>query len=136
MVMSLSPVDDTINSVSNLVNNNINDNLRVNTSNTDRSPNNNNFEEGNTTNERAIALIQSSQVNGFKRKSSRRANTAERRATHNAVERHRRETLNGRFLVCPLSLHPSTLLLSFLIGPSRSPPKSLPDPQTFQVFHC
>jgi hypothetical protein len=33
-----------------------------------------------------------------KRKSSRRANTAERRATHNAVERQRRETLNGRFL--------------------------------------
>lgn len=35
---------------------------------------------------------------GSKRKSSRRANTAERRATHNAVERQRRETLNGRFL--------------------------------------
>lgn len=33
-----------------------------------------------------------------KRKASRRANTAERRATHNAVERARRETLNGRFL--------------------------------------
>jgi len=37
-------------------------------------------------------------VNGAKRKPSRRANTAERRATHNAVERQRRETLNGRFL--------------------------------------
>ena len=36
---------------------------------------------------------------GIKRKASRRANTAERRATHNAVERQRRETLNGRFLV-------------------------------------
>ena len=35
---------------------------------------------------------------GVKRKPSRRANTAERRATHNAVERQRRETLNGRFL--------------------------------------
>ena len=35
-----------------------------------------------------------------KRKPSRRANTAERRATHNAVERQRRETLNSRFLVC------------------------------------
>nr|WOZ30704.1 transcription factor bHLH3 [Flammulina velutipes]WOZ30705.1 transcription factor bHLH3 [Flammulina velutipes] len=35
---------------------------------------------------------------GQKRKPSRRANTAERRATHNAVERQRRETLNGRFL--------------------------------------
>jgi hypothetical protein len=33
-----------------------------------------------------------------KRKANRRANTAERRATHNAVERQRRETLNGRFL--------------------------------------
>lgn len=37
-----------------------------------------------------------------KRKPSRRANTAERRATHNAVERQRRETLNGRFLVSSL----------------------------------
>jgi hypothetical protein len=34
-----------------------------------------------------------------RRKPARRANTAERRATHNAVERQRRETLNGRFLV-------------------------------------
>lgn len=33
-----------------------------------------------------------------KRKATRRASTAERRATHNAVERARRETLNGRFL--------------------------------------
>lgn len=31
-------------------------------------------------------------------KTTRRINTAERRATHNAVERQRRETLNGRFL--------------------------------------
>lgn len=38
---------------------------------------------------------------GVKRtsKTTRRVNTAERRATHNAVERQRRETLNGRFLV-------------------------------------
>ncbi|KAJ4490592.1 hypothetical protein J3R30DRAFT_3729296 [Lentinula aciculospora] len=35
---------------------------------------------------------------GGKRKTNRRASTAERRATHNAVERARRETLNGRFL--------------------------------------
>ncbi|KAJ3800072.1 hypothetical protein GGU11DRAFT_438880 [Lentinula aff. detonsa] len=35
---------------------------------------------------------------GKKRKQNRRINTAERRATHNAVERQRRETLNGRFL--------------------------------------
>ncbi|KIY51755.1 hypothetical protein FISHEDRAFT_56432 [Fistulina hepatica ATCC 64428] len=33
-----------------------------------------------------------------KRRTARRANTAERRATHNAVERQRRETLNARFL--------------------------------------
>jgi hypothetical protein len=39
-----------------------------------------------------------SQIAPSKRKPSRRANTAERRATHNAVERQRRETLNGRFL--------------------------------------
>ncbi|KAJ6580594.1 hypothetical protein B0H10DRAFT_1834638, partial [Mycena sp. CBHHK59/15] len=34
-----------------------------------------------------------------KRHAARRANTTEHRATHNAVERMRRETLNGRFLV-------------------------------------
>jgi hypothetical protein len=39
-------------------------------------------------------------LGGAKRtsKTTRRVNTAERRATHNAVERQRRETLNGRFL--------------------------------------
>jgi len=41
---------------------------------------------------------QNSSSGVVKRKPSRRANTAERRATHNAVERQRRETLNGRFL--------------------------------------
>jgi len=42
----------------------------------------------------------SAPAGGVKRtsKPNRRANTAERRATHNAVERQRRETLNGRFL--------------------------------------
>ncbi|EJU05259.1 hypothetical protein DACRYDRAFT_92650 [Dacryopinax primogenitus] len=39
-----------------------------------------------------------SAIGPMRRKPSRRANTAERRATHNAVERQRRETLNGRFL--------------------------------------
>jgi hypothetical protein len=34
-------------------------------------------------------------------KSRKRVNTAEKRATHNAVERQRREALNGRFLVSP-----------------------------------
>ncbi|KAJ7899611.1 hypothetical protein B0H14DRAFT_2331739 [Mycena olivaceomarginata] len=40
---------------------------------------------------------------GAKRTSrtTRRINTAERRATHNAVERQRRKTLNERFLVSP-----------------------------------
>jgi len=39
-------------------------------------------------------------LGGVKRtaRNTRRVNTAERRATHNAVERARRETLNGRFL--------------------------------------
>ncbi|KAJ7463322.1 hypothetical protein FB451DRAFT_464725 [Mycena latifolia] len=39
-------------------------------------------------------------LGGAKRtsKTTRRVNTAERRATHNAVERQRRETLNSRFL--------------------------------------
>jgi hypothetical protein len=38
---------------------------------------------------------------GVKRtlKMKQRANTAERRASHNAVERQRREALNARFLV-------------------------------------
>ena len=50
-----------------------------------------------------------------KRKPSRRANTAERRATHNAVERQRRETLNGRFLV---SMHYNILVrIRILIAP-------------------
>ncbi|KAF8307449.1 hypothetical protein DL93DRAFT_2064828 [Clavulina sp. PMI_390] len=40
----------------------------------------------------------------IRRKPIRRANTAERRATHNAVERQRRETLNSRFLVSLRSL--------------------------------
>jgi hypothetical protein len=45
----------------------------------------------------ATATPGTSAITG-KRKTARRANTAERRATHNAVERARRETLNGRFL--------------------------------------
>lgn len=35
----------------------------------------------------------------LKPKSRKRVNTAEKRASHNAVERQRRETLNSRFLV-------------------------------------
>ncbi|KAF4615683.1 hypothetical protein D9613_012498 [Agrocybe pediades] len=52
-----------------------------------------------TAKEAATAGTASAGASGaVKRKPSRRANTAERRATHNAVERQRRETLNGRFL--------------------------------------
>ena len=58
-----------------------------------------------------------------KRKPSRRANTAERRATHNAVERARRETLNGRFLVRPPIL---------IVPQSRSPDLPLPLPRIWQ----
>jgi hypothetical protein len=49
-------------------------------------------------NDQATAQNQSAPPIGVKRKPNRRANTAERRATHNAVERQRRETLNGRFI--------------------------------------
>ncbi|KAJ7023996.1 hypothetical protein C8F04DRAFT_1303447 [Mycena alexandri] len=51
-----------------------------------------------------------------KRRPPRRANTAERRATHNAVERMRRETLNGRFLTLASLLPP----LAALRRPSKS----------------
>jgi len=54
--------------------------------------NTNNLAATGANNNNANANVQ------VKRKPSRRANTAERRATHNAVERQRRETLNGRFL--------------------------------------
>jgi hypothetical protein len=49
-----------------------------------------------------------------KRRAARRANTAERRATHNAVERMRRETLNGRFLVGVARLFLCGMLTVFL----------------------
>ncbi len=79
-----------------------------------------------------------------KRKPSRRANTAERRATHNAVERQRRETLNGRFLVRFSIRFASVARLfysSFSPGSCRSPSQPFTDPPPFQVgdcqfFHC
>jgi hypothetical protein len=70
-----------------------------------------------------------------KRKPSRRANTAERRATHNAVERQRRETLNGRFLASFISpfllLHSNNTphrisQLSFQTFPKSVVPLNLP----------
>lgn len=53
---------------------------------------------------------------GPKRRSRRAPNTAERRATHNAVERARRETLNGRFMDLAAAL-PS---MSHVKRPSKS----------------
>lgn len=61
-----------------------------------RTPTSPTAEQAPTTTAQANGSIGTA-ANG-KRKPSRRANTAERRATHNAVERQRRETLNGRFL--------------------------------------
>ena len=55
----------------------------------------------------------------MKRKPNRRANTAERRATHNAVERQRRETLNGRFLV-RLSYSPTSRNFLKSLSPIRT----------------
>lgn len=71
-----------------------------------------------------------------KRKPSRRANTAERRATHNAVERQRRETLNSRFLVsswCQLRSHRNTH--SIALGSRRSPAQPFPNSPPVQVFY-
>jgi hypothetical protein len=45
-----------------------------------------------------VDLTSDIQAGGKRRKQVRRINSAERRATHNAVERARRDTLNGRFL--------------------------------------
>ena len=69
-----------------------------------------------------------------KRKPSRRANTAKRHTTHNAVERRRRETLNGRFLVRNYSFYLALFVdffLTTLVSPSRT---SLPFFLTFPRF--
>ena len=97
----------------------------------------------------AAANNNASATTQAKRKPSRRANTAERRATHNAVERQRRETLNGRFLVRFFHYFPSLALTFSLMavsiclhyifsrctglgGPSS---KSVSDSSSFQIFH-
>ena len=79
----------------------------TNAANTTTNNNNNNNTNANANGSPEQANAQATGAAGataaagqMKRKPSRRANTAERRATHNAVERQRRETLNGRFLVC------------------------------------
>lgn len=75
-------------------------------------------------------------LGGIKRtsKTTRRVNTAERRATHNAVERQRRETLNGRFLV---STHAPLYFLSSLsflpTGPCRPSLQPKSDTPPFQI---
>ncbi|KAG1719514.1 hypothetical protein EDB19DRAFT_1648031 [Suillus lakei] len=51
---------------------------------------------------------------------SHRTNTAERRATHNAVERQRRETFNGRFLASLIDLAALLPNLSQIRRPSKS----------------
>jgi len=90
MSLSLSPASDA-SQQGGVDSNNNSSNLSV--SNNSSNNNNNN---GITT---SPINDQIPPAGGVKRKPSRRANTAERRATHNAVERQRRETLNGRFLV-------------------------------------
>lgn len=73
----------------------------------------------NFTGEDTINGVTSLGAGGVKRtsKTTRRVNTAERRATHNAVERQRRETLNGRFLVSHallvVILFPRRLIITF-----------------------
>ncbi|KAK7060027.1 BHLH domain-containing protein [Favolaschia claudopus] len=52
----------------------------------------------NFTGEKSRKVVPLLGSGAIRSKSSRRANTAEQRATHNAVERQRRETLNGRFM--------------------------------------
>ena len=77
---------------------------------------------------------QNSATSQIKRKPSRRANTAERRATHNAVERQRRETLNGRFLVCHRNFCSRSVLIS-LVGPRRPTTQPFANSPSLQVFN-
>lgn len=92
MAMSLSPATDALSAPTaqqtGVESNNSTSSLSV--------PNINISNNNGTTSDDFQSQIAPS--SGAKRKPSRRANTAERRATHNAVERQRRETLNSRFL--------------------------------------
>jgi len=92
MAMSLSPASDASSPRQPAVDSN-NANTSLSVSNT--TANSSNDTTTTTMNDFQSQIPPSS---GVKRKPNRRANTAERRATHNAVERQRRETLNGRFL--------------------------------------
>jgi len=108
MSLSVSPATDTL-PISSQQQNNLD-------SNTASSLSTSNNHSSNTTTTTITNDHPSGQSLGTKRKPSRRANTAERRATHNAVERQRRETLNGRFLDLA-SLLPN---LSQIRRPSKS----------------
>jgi len=110
MSLSLSPVSDA-SQQGGIDSNSNNSNLSV--SNNSNSSSNN---IATTINDQA----QIPPASGVKRKPSRRANTAERRATHNAVERQRRETLNGRFLVSRSYSLPRRFIVMF------SGPRTLP----------
>jgi hypothetical protein len=90
MAMSLSPASDALATPQQ------GGGVDSNISNTSLSVSSSN--SNGTTTPPMIDQSQFAPASGPKRKPSRRANTAERRATHNAVERMRRETLNGRFL--------------------------------------
>jgi hypothetical protein len=70
-------------------------------------------------------------------KTTRRINTAERRATHNAVERQRRENLNGRFLVCGFYsyFHFVTHVYIFSAGPRCSAFQPESNTSAIQVGH-
>ncbi|TFK33864.1 hypothetical protein BDQ12DRAFT_727391 [Crucibulum laeve] len=85
---------DNSTSPSSANNNSVSSTTNANSTNNTNSNNANNTTANANTNSVATANAAAQ----MKRKPSRRANTAERRATHNAVERQRRETLNGRFL--------------------------------------
>jgi hypothetical protein len=98
MAMSLSPASDALSAPSGQQHG-----VDPNGSNTNLSLSANSPATSNTSNDTSTSTMNDfhSQIppsSGVKRKPNRRANTAERRATHNAVERQRRETLNGRFL--------------------------------------
>ncbi|KAJ7250956.1 hypothetical protein C8J57DRAFT_1078365 [Mycena rebaudengoi] len=77
---------------------------------------------------------------GVKRtpESARRVNTAERRATHNAVERWRCETLNERFLgVVPTSLlRLGTRKIVTVMGMDESSSRRLISVTSTSVYRC
>jgi hypothetical protein len=94
MSLSLSPASDALPQQGGVDNSNSSSSLSV----LNNSTSNNSSTTTSPIDDHSAGHLQIAPSSGPKRKPSRRANTAERRATHNAVERQRRETLNGRFL--------------------------------------